>query len=65
MTHIAKKDEKLWVYSMGKRFQITAIFTDLDESNAYMAMANHRDESVIACFGPFIFLADRYMDVTV
>lgn len=55
MKWIAKADEYLYIYSMGKRLRITAIFTDEDRANEYMAK---KDEGVVACFGSFIFMAN-------
>jgi hypothetical protein len=51
MTHTAKADEHLWVYSMGKRFRVRAITTTVDEANRYMEV--HRETALIACFGLF------------
>ena len=58
MNHTAKPGEVLWLCSMGKRFQVTAIFTEEAEANAHME--THDDQAVIACFGPFIVLANKY-----
>ena len=57
MKYIAKTDDKLFLFSMGKRLRVTAIFTDLAEANAHMGRT---DDAVIACFGPFIILANQY-----
>ncbi len=57
MKHIAKPDDKLHMYSMGKRLRVTAIFTDIDEANKHM---NNTDDAVIACFGGFIICANQY-----
>ena len=57
-SHKAKPHENLWLFSMGKRFRITAVFTTDAEANTHME--THKDEAVIACFGPFIFLAENY-----
>ena len=57
MHHVMSKDERLFIFSMGKRLRITAIFTDDDAANAHMAKT---DDAVIACHGPFIFLANKY-----
>lgn len=56
--HLAKPDDLLLFRSMGKSFRITAIFTNDDDANAHMA--RHPADAVIACFGPFIFLANKY-----
>lgn len=49
--------ELLYLYSMGKRLRVTAIFTDEAEANNYMEKSNLR-EGVIAEVKPFIFLAN-------
>jgi len=59
MQHISKPDERLFVYTMGKRLRITAIFTDDDAANAHMGKPGNND-AVVACFGPFVLLADKY-----
>ena len=56
--HIFKADEQLWLYSMCKRFRITAIFTDVDQANS--DMETHPDSACIAEFAPFVFLAEKY-----
>ena len=61
LSHTAKDGEILWLYSMGKRFQIRAIFTDDDSSNAYMA--RHDETALIAEFGPFRIVANKYAGV--
>lgn len=48
----------LYVRSMGKALRVTAIFTDDDDTNAYLA--KNRDESVVAVFGDFILIANTY-----
>jgi len=58
MSHIAKTDEHLYVYSMGKRFRVLAIFDTDDEANAYCA--KHDAAAVIACFGPMVVVASKY-----
>lgn len=58
MTHQAKQGEILWIYSMGKRFQVRAITTTVEEANIYME--NHKSTALIACFGPFCVIADQY-----
>ena len=45
----------LYVRSMGKALQVTAIFTDAGKANSHMAA--HTD-AVVAVFGPYILLAD-------
>jgi hypothetical protein len=58
MKRIMKADDQLFIYSMGKRLRITAMFTDVQEANSYMEA--HNEASVIAEFKPFIFIADRF-----
>jgi hypothetical protein len=55
----AKPDEKLYIYTMGKRLRVTAIFSDDDSANAHMAKSSN-DDAVVATFGPFVFLANKY-----
>jgi len=61
MKHIAKRGEILWIHSMGKRFAVTAIFTDDESANAHMA--RHTSQALIAEFGPFRILAEQYAGV--
>lgn len=58
MERIMKHDDHLYIYSMGKRLKVTAIFTNEEEANGYMAV--HDEQSVIASFEPFVFLANRF-----
>ena len=58
MNHLTKEHELLYVFSMGKKLRVTAIFDNADEANAHME--RHRDDAVIAVFGAFIFLANKY-----
>jgi len=58
MQHIAKESEKLYFCSMGKKLRITAIFTNDEEANRHML--KNQDQATIACFGPFVFLANKY-----
>ncbi len=60
--HIAKPDEHLWVYSMGKRFRVLGIFETDHEANTYCA--GHTSAAVIACFGPFVVVANKYAGET-
>lgn len=53
-----KEGERLQIYSMGKRFEVTAICQSTDEANAYMAA--HKDEAVIAEIHGFIYVANVY-----
>ena len=52
------KDQFLYIWSMGKRLRVTAVFHDDDAANTYMA--KHRNESVIAAFDPYVFLANHH-----
>lgn len=56
--HIFKADETLYLCSMGKRFRVTAIFTDDAEANEHMR--KHDNQACIAAFGPLVILADKY-----
>lgn len=58
MIYKAKPSDKLIFRSMGKSFYVTAIATSDDEANAHMA--KHDDDAVIACFGPFVIMANKY-----
>lgn len=49
--------EEVYLYSMGKRLRLTAIFDNDDDANAHMEKSN---DAVVACFGPFILCADKY-----
>ena len=60
--HIAKPHEHLWVFSMGKRFRVLAIFSDVDAANTYCA--RHDEAAVIACYGPFIIVANKHEGLT-
>ena len=57
--HVARAHEQLTVYSMGKRFRVQAVFTTDDDANEYCAR-NGCNGAVIAVFGPFIIVADKY-----
>ena len=61
MVHVNKPSEELWLYSMGKRFQVRAITTTTAEANDYMA--RHSETALIACFGPFNVIANQYAGV--
>lgn len=56
--HIFKKDEYFYMYSMGKKIRVWAIFTDDSEANIFMEKNDRM--AVISCFGKFIFIADKY-----
>ncbi len=58
MKHLAKTHEDLYIYSMGKRFRVTGIFTDDASANSHMK--RNSNDAVIACFGPFIVMAEKY-----
>ena len=58
MNYIAKQQDSLLIRSMGKSLRVMAIFTELADANSYME--RHDNAACIACFGPFIFLADKY-----
>ena len=58
MRHIAKESDQLLMRSMGKTLRILAIFDNDDEANDYMS--RHDNMACIACFGPFVLLADKY-----
>lgn len=53
-----KPEQILYVQTMGKQLRVTALFASDDEANDYME--RHRDEGVVACFGPFVILANLY-----
>lgn len=55
-----KSHEKLTIASMGKLFDVTAIFADDDAANAYLA--RHPDEGVIAAPLGFAMLANIRAD---
>lgn len=54
----ASGKEELYIYSMNKRLKIIAIADDVESANSYME--KHDNAAVIACFGPFILMADKY-----
>lgn len=58
MIHRAKPEEQILLRSMGKSLRILAIATTDDEANDYMR--RHDNAAVVACFGPFVFMADKY-----
>ena len=49
------QSEMLWIYSMGKRFPVTAIFHTTEEANKYCE--SHDTEGVIAEIQGIIFIA--------
>jgi hypothetical protein len=58
LIHKADKDLHLWVLAMGKRFRVRAITTEVDEANDFMR--KHEETALIACFGPFNVIANKY-----
>lgn len=60
MIYNAKEFEHLFIYSMGKRFRVTAIATTADEANALAAKTGNDEHLIIAELGPFIFMAEKY-----
>lgn len=58
MHYKPKKYEKLYIRSMSKSFLVTAIFDNDKEANEFME--KNENQVVIACFGPLVFLADKY-----
>lgn len=50
--------EFLYVRSMGKLLRVTAVFTSDQEANSFMAKNN--SQGIVACFGPYILLANVY-----
>lgn len=55
---IAREDDRLLIQSMGKALRVTAIYSTDDDANSHMQ--RHPNDAVIACFGPFVFLANKY-----
>jgi len=56
-----RKDEIIWIYSMGKRFALTGVFATDAEANAHCE--RHNDDGVIACAAGFVFVACIYAGV--
>lgn len=52
------KRQMLYVRSMGKLLQVTALFITEDSCNTWLAA--NRDHGVVAVFGPFILVAGLY-----
>lgn len=48
---------RLTVQTMGRLFTVTAMFTSVDEANAYMT--ENAGACVIATFGNYVVLADK------
>jgi hypothetical protein len=61
MTHIAKPNEMVWIFSMGKRFRVRAIADTDAEANSYME--RHPDTGLIACLGSLCIIANLYEGV--
>ena len=58
MIHKAKESEQLRICSMGKKLRVTAIATSDEEANEHMR--KNPDDAVVACLGPFVFMANKY-----
>jgi hypothetical protein len=57
--HVAREGaENVQFRSMGKSFKVTAMFDNTEETNEWLA--KNRDHGVIACFGPFVIVANIY-----
>ena len=54
----ASTTETLWIYSMGKRFQVRAITTTVD--SATHSWTNIQKLALIASYGPFHIIANVY-----
>lgn len=61
MKHTATPSEHLWITSMGKKFRVRAITDSVDEANSFMD--SHSETALIACFGPFNIIANKYEGV--
>lgn len=57
MIHRAREGETLLIRSMGKALRVTAIADNDDDANAHMERS---DDAVIAAFGPFVLMANKY-----
>ena len=49
--------QTVYIYSMGKRLRITAIFDNDADANKHMEKT---DDACIAIFGKFVILANKY-----
>lgn len=56
-----KPHETVWLRSMGKSFEIEAIYASDEAANEHMR--EHTEHAVIATFGNLVFLAHRYHSV--
>ena len=52
------KDQQVYIYSMGKKLKITAIFHDDKACNNWLE--RNPNHGVIACAEPYIFVAHLY-----
>lgn len=52
-----REGQTLYVRSMGKALQVTAICDSVEEANRHCEL--HANDAVVAEFGPYIFLADK------
>jgi hypothetical protein len=57
-TRLDPERAHLYVRSMGKLLRVTAICISEADANAHMA--RHDESAVVAMFGPFILLADKW-----
>lgn len=58
MIYCARENDQLYIFSMGKRFAVRALTTTDDEANSFME--RHPQTALIACFGPFNVIANKY-----
>ncbi|MEA1050483.1 hypothetical protein U5801_11775 [Lamprobacter modestohalophilus] len=58
MNNLAK-GQTIYVRSMGKALQVTALFDNDDEANAWMGKPGNED-AVVACWGHLVVLANKY-----
>lgn len=49
--------QTIYIYSMGKRLQLTAIFDNDYDANKHMEKT---EDAVIATFGKYVLLANKY-----
>ena len=59
--HKPKGNESVWIFSMGKRFAITAICDSVDDANLHCE--RNKDAAVIAEFGGLVICANRYAGI--
>lgn len=60
MIHRKTDSEKVLFHSMNRAFTVTAIATSDEEANQHMQSQRGKDDAVIACFGPFVIMANKY-----